>query len=130
MTEYITKEQALEAVTRNLSLYGDEWMAAYNIVGAIPPADVAPVVHARWEACKVGPMNAYACSNCGLVVIERNIPMLKYCHQCGARMDGGDKPQKEIPEEYSREPGAGGWDCSDEEYNYSGYVRDVLNGGW
>lgn len=24
----------------------------------------------------------------------------------------------------------GGWDCSDEEYNYSGYVRDVLNGGW
>ncbi len=35
-----------------------------------------------------------------------------------------------IDEEYSREPRAGGWDCSDEEYNYSGYVRDVLNGGW
>lgn len=47
MAEYIEKEQALEAVTRNLSLYGDEWIAAYNIVGAIPPADVVD----RAELC-------------------------------------------------------------------------------
>ncbi len=47
MTEYITKEQALEAVTRNLALYGDEWIAAYNIVSAIPPADVVPVVRCK-----------------------------------------------------------------------------------
>lgn len=42
-----------------------------------------------------------------------------------------DKREKkiEIEEEYSNERFTGGWDCSDEEYNYSGYVRNVL-GGW
>lgn len=85
MPEYITKDQAIDL----LHYYGDEKGAAIIAdVEELKPADVAPVVHAQWEACKVGPINAYKCSNCGLVVIERNISTLKYCHQCGARMDG------------------------------------------
>lgn len=134
MTEYIRKEQALEAVTRNLSLYGDEWIAAYNIVGAIPPADVVEVV--RCKDCR------HKMTDEILLALAKNKDTALFCERmggvisemfyCGAgeRMDGEEKPQKEIPEEYSREPGAGGWDCSDEEYNYSGYVRDVINGGW
>ena len=39
-------------------------------------------------------------------------------------------PKKPIGEEYSNDRFSGGWDCSDEEYNYSAYVRDVLNAGW
>ena len=88
MTEYITKEQAQVAAMRALQIIGIECLDVYNEIDNAPAADVAPVMHARWEATKVGPMNAYACSNCGLVVIERNIPVLKYCPQCGARMDG------------------------------------------
>lgn len=41
-----------------------------------------------------------------------------------------DAPKKPVGEEYSNDRFSGGWDCSDEEYNYSGYVRDVLNAGW
>lgn len=51
-----------------------------------PAADVAPVVHGRWE-------NGY-CSNCG-----RHAPFWSifscyyksnYCPNCGTKMDGGD----------------------------------------
>lgn len=52
----------------------------------LPAADVAPVVHGRWE-------NGY-CSNCG-----RHAPFWSisscyyksnYCPNCGTKMDGGD----------------------------------------
>lgn len=93
MTEYITKEQAIEAVTRNLSLYGDEWIAAYNIVGAIPPADVAPVVHARWERMRrcsdaYGTTKA-TCQACKTQ--QRLGDYSDYCPKCGARMDGEEE---------------------------------------
>ena len=104
MTKYIDKQSAIDLVLKIRSPRDfDYWTIAYEgmrvvrpetldkilyAIKKLPDANVAPVVHARWEACKVGPMNAYACSNCGLIVIERNIPVLKYCHQCGARMDG------------------------------------------
>lgn len=85
MTEYITKEQALNAVTSNLDLYGDEWIAAYNIVGAIPAADVAPVVHARWEVMRdpYGEIEGFLCS-CG----HESLSASNYCPECGARMVG------------------------------------------
>lgn len=41
-----------------------------------------------------------------------------------------DAPKKPVGEEYSNDRFSGGWDCSDEEYNYSAYVRDVVNAGW
>lgn len=102
MTEYITKEQAIAVVkeaianivnsdSETVSLTDLEIEIEMTITDYTDAADVAPVMHARWEATKVGPMNAYACSNCGLVVIERNIPVLKYCHQCGARFDGEEE---------------------------------------
>ena len=100
MTEYIKKERALEAVTRNLPLYGDEWVAAYNIVGAIPPEDVAPAIHARWEGIwgdgyaedeEGNPQIVYEefeCSNCGQEHLADGEPEWDYCPKCGARMGG------------------------------------------
>lgn len=85
MTEYITKEQALEAVRGKM--WPGELEAA---IKAVPPADVVKVAHGRWEAQEVGPINAYKCSNCGLITINRNIPLLRYCERCGAIMDGGE----------------------------------------
>ena len=60
----------------------------------IETADVAPVVHGRWElhgndddiAC------SYFCSKCGYNMDEGeyldNWSHFKYCPNCGARMDG------------------------------------------
>lgn len=92
MPEYITKEQAIDEVWDAFTSHDDPDLGRVieENIKRLPAADVAPVVRARWEACKVGPMNAYACSNCGLIVIERNIPLVKYCPQCGSRMDGDD----------------------------------------
>ena len=60
-------------------------------VREMPTADVAPVVHARLEAHEFGPIDAYKCSNCGLITINRNIPLLRYCPHCGARMEGEEQ---------------------------------------
>lgn len=51
-----------------------------------PAADVAEVVHGRWDISK-GPLGDMCkCSACG------SLPSLptKFCPYCGARMDGGD----------------------------------------
>lgn len=59
----------------------------------IPAADVAPVVHGRWEIDADGD---WYCTNCDEVVAicesgrERTYRK-PYCPNCGAKMDGGDK---------------------------------------
>lgn len=40
MTEYITKEQALEAVLSTVELKGEEWVEFWNKIKKIPAADV------------------------------------------------------------------------------------------
>ena len=54
-------------------------------------ADVSPVVHAQWgkyEAFPLAPsMNGYPCGNCGMHFSASSVPILKYCPNCGAKMD-------------------------------------------
>lgn len=59
-----------------------------RMIDDAPAADVAPVVHGRWDE------NGY-CVNCG-----RHAPFLsisfccyksKYCPNCGTKMDGGEE---------------------------------------
>ena len=77
-------------------------MMMYEIADEIidaPAADVAPVVHGRWETANDG---THFCSNCGWDAtytwddIDRSfinsaddVPdrITNYCHNCGARMD-------------------------------------------
>ena len=64
-----------------------------------PAADVAPVVHGRWNImdgykmrrpCSVGGYKMRrACSVCGWDVSEYG-KFYRYCPNCGAKMDGGD----------------------------------------
>lgn len=90
MTEYISKERAQDLIVTATQGNGSRLAYMLSKLEDEPPADVVEVVHARWEAQEVGSINAYKCSNCGLITINRNIPLLRYCERCGARMDGGE----------------------------------------
>lgn len=90
MKEYIEREAAYEKCGWYNTVNGKSVCAVRkDELAAIPAADVAPVVHGRWERIGV-----YAnCTNCGITfeakpthyVFERNN---KFCRMCGARMDG------------------------------------------
>ena len=68
-------------------------------VDAIPAADVAPVVHGRWDDSGrytfPSGSTAVRCTNCGcaLTVSEYRLNNWNYCPVCGAKMDGGDSDE-------------------------------------
>lgn len=63
-----------------------------HVLTAAPAADVAPVVHARWEPCFDENCRCRwgfgKCSNCGQEYYAHAIDHYKYCPICGAKMDG------------------------------------------
>lgn len=62
------------------------WNHNAELIEAAPVADVAPVIHARWEVeCR----NRSKCSNCGLGRNTETQIGWNYCPNCGAKMDGG-----------------------------------------
>lgn len=102
MTEYINKAEALKkqyCIRRaSLSLVTNDFNKVYaRVVDAmdieeIPPADVVPVIHARWRYTDAYPHQVY-CSNCNKKFLPNmewigiyNIPT-NYCPCCGAKMD-------------------------------------------
>ena len=62
-------------------------------------ADVAPVVHARWDDSGrytfPGGSTAVRCTECGcaLTVSEFRLNRWNYCPVCGAKMDGDDNTE-------------------------------------
>lgn len=98
MSEYIEKE-ALRQFPIREDHYdkenGDEHFifgieAVLEYAENLPAADVAPVVHGRWEQIKEWATKAkYRCSVCGreiMSAVKVNIEKYPYCH-CGAKMD-------------------------------------------
>lgn len=91
MAEYIKRENVLaeidEFVKQNIAhgfpvdVFDIEMMK--KMVEKLPAADVAPVVHSKWEICCDG-YYPY-CKHC------RNEPqgrvMTQFCPNCGAKMD-------------------------------------------
>lgn len=57
----------------------------------IPAADVAPVVHGRWEHGYYCYEPATQCSVCKVCLAKghRAEKQFTYCPKCGAKMDGG-----------------------------------------
>lgn len=54
-----------------------------------PTVDVQPVIHAHWiRIATLGGLDVLKCSNCKSEHIRKPE---KYCYDCGAKMDGGDK---------------------------------------
>lgn len=112
MTEYITKEQAINVVNVAFGHVYDSDSTTVCLVDLqneiimtieqnTEPADVAPVVHAEWigtwgDGYADGPdgepvivYEEFECSRCGCVHHADGEPTWDYCPECGARMDGG-----------------------------------------
>lgn len=85
MTDYIRRNDALEITTRTCGDYA----TAFSEIRKLPAADVAEVVHGKWE--NGNPI----CPVCG----ENKFKNLDadiwcdwqpdFCPNCGAKMDGG-----------------------------------------
>ena len=68
---------------------------AIDMIEDAPAAEVAPVVHGRWDDSGrytfPGGTTAVRCTNCGCALTESEYHLnnWNYCPVCGAKMDGG-----------------------------------------
>ncbi len=89
MAEYIDKEQLLSDL---YSKQDDENLDVMLEIANFPAADVAPVVHGRWEWHK----DHWECSNCrGNRFHDLALGLdAAYCGYCGAKTDGEKKEDR------------------------------------
>lgn len=92
--DYIRRDDALEITTRTCGDYA----AAFAKIRKLPAADVAEVVLGQWEGEGDGyadgeiVLDVWHCSQCGYCIddgTDNQDCLLKYCPNCGAKMDGG-----------------------------------------
>ena len=89
MAEYIDRDAFLEHMKRT-----DRYFDVKYDVKNFPAADVAPVVHGRWDDSGrytfPGGSTAVRCTVCGcaLTASEYLLNEWNYCPVCGARMQG------------------------------------------
>lgn len=100
MAEYIKREATIKAIVDSRNRYYNSASNQYlvgrcdgldiaaGLLRVAPAADVAPVVHGRWNADET-------CSVCGekstegLDAVKWDYWLPDYCPHCGAIMDGG-----------------------------------------
>ena len=91
MAEYIEHSAAIEAAKHAWA----KGLEPSQYIEALPAADVAPVVHGRWDGSGrytfPGGSTAVRCTNCGCALTESEYRLnnWNYCPVCGAKMDGG-----------------------------------------
>ena len=104
MSDYVDRKAALSMreppksnrryQTDNLDdAYGKGWDDALCCLEKLPAADVAPVVHGRWEYIPqtLNTLSQLRCPFCGWWSLDLSIDgAYNYCPNCGAKMDGGD----------------------------------------
>lgn len=94
MAEYIDRGTAIAKLTAlELDKPNATMTSAKRLLADMPAADVAPVVHGRWEMKQTGrrtdtgvEYKAY-CTACNEPNKQYQPP---FCPHCGAKMDGGD----------------------------------------
>ena len=99
MMEYIERAQFLKNLGYDETRRADVLPGStFDIVLKEPAADVAEVRHGRWIPSDMGggePDEAYICSECGepWTLIDGNPAEnnMRYCPNCGARMDKEDE---------------------------------------
>lgn len=90
MAEYIKRDATIEAVKHAWA----KGLEPSQYIETLPAADVAPVVHGRWDdsgryTFPAG-STAVRCTNCGCALTESEYRLnnWNYCPVCGAKMDG------------------------------------------
>ena len=89
----ILRAKANMAVLMDAAPYFEK---AAQMLEKLPAADVAPVVHGRWDDSGrytfPGGGTAVRCTECGYALTESEYRLnnWNYCPVCGAKMDGGD----------------------------------------
>lgn len=86
MAEYIDKEDVLDEINRmGTNAFADytEYSALFDYVDRAESADVAPVIHARWEKDNIDSIHCWKCSNCS----SQHWSLYNFCPSCGAKMD-------------------------------------------
>ena len=99
MADYIDKESLLHKIGQIPIAweYGQAVKDIYEMIKNAPTADVAPVVHGRWDVKELWICNSdgkpvsvigkvYVCNRCG----REEEQMEPYCN-CGAKMDGTEE---------------------------------------
>lgn len=92
MDEYIKREAAIERLKKNLYASNPGsfsylcFQDAINSVQEIPAADVEPVRHGRWVVDGVYVVCS-VCNRLTLSPIVKQLPIFKFCPNCGAKMD-------------------------------------------
>ena len=89
MNDYISRKALLDWVHE---FYPEDKVFASAIINA-PAADVAPVVHGRWEYTPqtFNTLGLIRCPFCKWWSFDKSIDgIYKYCPSCGAKMDGGN----------------------------------------
>lgn len=90
MAEYIERSAAIEAAKHDWA----KGLEPSQYIEILPAADVAPVVHGRWDDSGrytfPGGGTAVRCTNCGCALTESEYHLnnWNYCPVCGAKMDG------------------------------------------
>lgn len=86
-------QKAFEELGGESGIYADAYNDLAEDFYSIPAADVAPVVHGRWEW--LGPNRLFTdcmCGTCSVCKVRSKcIVNTMLCPNCGARMDGGEK---------------------------------------
>ncbi len=102
MAEYITKEEALNAVEDAMELTSSEYDMIAEKINNVPAVDVAPVKHGRWEETDLVelqgttsetmriPNMGLRCPACAHAFDKRLLWKDNSCPNCGAKMDGGE----------------------------------------
>ena len=93
--EYISREAAVKYIKSeqcgtcsDIGLCGNcAVLVAVKLLEKVPAADVAEVVHGRWNVVEGRRLDNAICSNCGRH-FQAYYEAYRFCPNCGAKMDG------------------------------------------
>lgn len=89
MDEYIKREQALKLL-ESAQAWNWSMDTLYDEMKDLPSADVAPVVHGKWEF-EPETINTYSvlkCSKCGWWTLDLSVDgSYHHCPNCGVKLD-------------------------------------------